>query len=400
MYADLMFAYALARLGEAAEARQILERAPGRLPVRDAVHAWLLDAFGDRVRQALDRPTGADGSRPPTETAGRPGSAGPLQGRSAAGTLAHPGTRGNIDAGRRCNERTADELDRELAFLGDLDDRKELADRLNRLLAGTGPPGGELRALKAALELAPRLGEGFAEATLERGEKGLDRLSAPDRAVLLEKALALAGHFDLRACIPGLAAHFQRLLGDIEGVARAPNLDALLSQGFRSLRKLGLRDEVSASSWSVARLIPETPEVRAPLQRLLLRVAAGWFDFGRPDRAWPILDQPRRVLLRNELAPVEQTALACAYVNALGQAPPDRAAAGRGTVQALEGVHDPYTTHTHFSLARLDLVEATLLALVNEDFAAGPETRRLLDETSYLVRRQSTAMSARPWRTS
>jgi hypothetical protein len=54
----------------------------------------------------------------------------------------------------------------------------------------------------------------------------------------------------------------------------------------------------------------------------------------------------------------------------------------------LEGVHDCFTTSTHYSLSRLDLVEAMILALVNEDFTIDPQVRHWLDDDEYLVRRR------------
>ena len=45
-------------------------------------------------------------------------------------------------------------------------------------------------------------------------------------------------------------------------------------------------------------------------------------------------------------------------------------------------------TNTHFSLAQLRLVEAAVLAVVNDDFALGPVARRWLDDDEYLVRRR------------
>ena len=43
---------------------------------------------------------------------------------------------------------------------------------------------------------------------------------------------------------------------------------------------------------------------------------------------------------------------------------------------------------THFSLFHLDVVEATVLALVSEEFTLNSESRRWLDEDEFLVRRR------------
>jgi hypothetical protein len=46
------------------------------------------------------------------------------------------------------------------------------------------------------------------------------------------------------------------------------------------------------------------------------------------------------------------------------------------------------TTATHYSRFHLNIVEAVVLALANEDFALGPAARRWLDDDEYLVRRR------------
>jgi hypothetical protein len=133
-----------------------------------------------------------------------------------------------------------------------------------------------------------------------------------------------------------------------------------------------------------------TPTANAArLQRMLLQVAAGWFFFGQDDRARPILDKARALLFKGDLIPVEQTALACAYVTTLGQAPMDLALPRIIELfRKLKGVFDTFTTHSHFSLSRLNVVEAVVFALVNDDFTIAPEARRWLDDDEFLVRRR------------
>jgi hypothetical protein len=56
--------------------------------------------------------------------------------------------------------------------------------------------------------------------------------------------------------------------------------------------------------------------------------------------------------------------------------------------QRLRGVSDSHTTNTHYSLARLQVVEAAVRAVVTDDFALGPAARRWLDDDEYRVRRR------------
>jgi hypothetical protein len=90
-------------------------------------------------------------------------------------------------------------------------------------------------------------------------------------------------------------------------------------------------------------------------------------------------------------APKEYTALAQAYVAALGHGPAD---AGLPRITQLfrkmppERIVNAFTTSKFYSRFHLNLVEETVLALVSDDFALGPAGRRWLDEDEYLVRRR------------
>ena len=196
-------------------------------------------------------------------------------------------------------------------------------------------------------------------------------------------------------------ACFHALLHGSSDALPLENLESLLGHSFRSLRKLGLRDEVGRllerlteqidrhPAFKTHRPGSNTPAREGERQRLLLQIAAGWFYFGQEQRARPLLDTARDLLHSGQLVPVEQASLACAYVTTLGQAPIELALARvMELFRKLEGVHDTFTTSTHFSLSRLDVVEAMLLALVSDDFTIGPEAKRLLDDDEYLVRRR------------
>ena len=54
----------------------------------------------------------------------------------------------------------------------------------------------------------------------------------------------------------------------------------------------------------------------------------------------------------------------------------------------LHGVKDSLLTKTHYSLAQMRLIEAAVLAVVNDDFTLAPVARRWLDDDEYLVRRR------------
>ena len=51
-------------------------------------------------------------------------------------------------------------------------------------------------------------------------------------------------------------------------------------------------------------------------------------------------------------------------------------------------LQNTFTTQLYFSRFHLNIVEAVVLALANEDIALGPAARRWLDDDEYLVRRR------------
>ena len=191
-------------------------------------------------------------------------------------------------------------------------------------------------------------------------------------------------------------------------------INVVAAQCLRSLRKLGLRDEIDkflqADAGRGARRADGGP---APAQvpgqgregrgqvdlwgkvlQSLLHLAGGWLTFGLNDQAAPILDEAREELIGPNPAPLpakDYTSLAQAYVAALGQGP---AETGLPRITELFRKMDPdritntFTTAKFYSRFHLNLVEETVLAVVSDDFALGPAGRRWLDEDEYLVRRR------------
>jgi hypothetical protein len=141
------------------------------------------------------------------------------------------------------------------------------------------------------------------------------------------------------------------------------------------------------------------PAKRDPARaaRLLLTVAGGWFYFGQHEQAQPVAREARQQLFHTEMSAVQRSSLACAYLAAVAQAPLAVALpliqelfAKDPKTQApnLARMVDPLFTSTHFSLAQLDVVEATVLTLVSDEFVLSPETRQWLEEDEFLVRRR------------
>jgi hypothetical protein len=425
-YIDLIFSFGLARLGETGEARNLLAQAADSLAYADEVHSWLYEAYAFRIQQALDAKPGLE--RLPA----------PLLQRLDA--IEHPEFLAHLDAAGRDKMkqqlrlqrlrierlRTAshiiepverlyayrhwhrlgdDELTRELAALTDLHDRVELIDRLEKLLGGKrklkGASKGDPRILLAALELAPRLGQAFAEQVLDRVPAQLTKLTdAPQSAELLEKALFLAAHCDRKEDVQRFVGQLHELLANTR-VLPTEKLIPLFAGSVRSLRKFGLRDAVFHLMTRLEAIVAADPALRPSAKPmlagnqlgkrhcLLLELAAGWLYFGEEAKARAILDDARSVLFRKELYFLHQAELACAYLTALGQAPLEFALSRvMEFFRKAEGIYDNYTTLSHYSLTRLNVVEAMMLALCSDDFTLDHEARQRLDDDEYLVRRR------------
>jgi hypothetical protein len=409
-YTDLVFAFGLARLGETDASRELRQRAQDVLGGMDDVHQFLLQAYDYRIKQALE---------------GRPHS-GPLPAEQMEylehmdrmprylvdrlrqhSHILEPEQK--IDPYRYWGARIND-LEKALAELADLTDRKEIIDRVQKLLAGTpkGAKGNDQRAriLRAGLDLAPRVSEEFAQDLLDRTVATYDAMPEAqeqaallDQAALLEKGMTVAAHFDRHEHIQMLVARFQKLLQSQRGGKAVQSLDQLAAQCFRGLRKLGMRDEIDQLLRQMAEIILEGKDVaqvdvkalgsNPPALRVLLSVASGWLYFGRDRQAEPILNAARAVLFKGDLPPKESTTLAMTYAATVGQAPVEAAQRRLEEIfQKLQGIRDTYTTNTHYGLSQLDVVEAVIRAVVNDDFSLGANARRWLDDDEFLVRRR------------
>jgi hypothetical protein len=403
-YAELMLAFGLARLGEDQMCRQLMSNARTWLDSRrgpqEKVHDVLRDAFEYRIHQALT---------------GKP-VAGPLpqeQLEYVAKQLDHnmrykvdrmrmrsrilePDEK--IDAFRTFYAR--DEFRQALDMLPDIIDRSILEKECMRLLtAADDVPSRRLQAVEAALKVAPRLGEEFAMTRLA-DVHGLCQADCDvfEQARLLEQALFVAAHFNQPATVQQMLGLFLELLrSNQERMARDQRLESLVGQCFRGLRKLGLHDEIRQLLNRMTLVVTHKKPLEdlrkdnawVTMVRTLLHVAAGWFYLNEEVQARRLLEEARLLLFDSELEKHEKIPLACTYVGTLAWAPVDLAlVAIDELLERLEGVFDNYDTKSHFSVSKLAIVEATVLAVVTEEFAMGQVARRWLEDDEYLVRRR------------
>jgi hypothetical protein len=409
-YIELIFSFGLARLGEIDASRALLNSAKKVLGDKDDAHKFLYEAFEYRIRQAQD---GKSHTGPlPDEYVEYMETMDRLLRYVADRLRKHsrvlePDQR--INPYRHWGARIND-LEAALVALTDLTDRQEIVSRVERLLKDVpkGAKGHEVRAkiLRAGLEAAPRVNEDFARKLLDQAVPAYDALpESPDlqglldQAAFLEKALFLAAHYGSDAHVHPLVARFERMLQSQRGPQGLEALSSLAGPCFRGLRKLGMRDEIDRLLGQMADAVLEGKELAAvdfhklaagpDMLKALLQVAAGWYYFGRDRQAEPVLQAARALLLKAELPPRAQTALASAYAQAVGQAPVEVAQKRLEEIfTAIKGVTDSYTTSSHFSVSKLDVIESVVLAVVSDDFTLGTQARRWLDDDEFLVRRR------------
>lgn len=440
-YADLLFAFAFARFGDATRARELLRAGKAVLagpPPPSAVPYWsitngiLARAFEARVEQVLAGvpPVGPfpqgilDDIHTHFERAGldKPGQA----------VANSPDGMGHYTIARMREQsaildpyesvdpkllwsKQADEVRRQLAGLPLLRP-DQLPREVRKLLTAnrTTRPAAEVRfdVLAAALPLAPRAGEEFTVELLTLvpdamgGATGAD--AAREQGKLLERALFLAGHFGRTELMEPLVDRFLELVAarkDIPGVAAL--VTAATGSGLRSLRKLGQKDAVDhllqrlfaevTRGESIGRLrVKYATNLKAwyDVLQALLRLAGGWLTFGLTDRAAPIADEARAQLLSAAppgLPANSTTALARAYVAALGQGPADF---GLPRLRELflgippQRIQNSWTTAPVYSLNHVLVVEDAVLALTGDEFALGAAGKKWLDEDEFLVRKR------------
>ncbi|HEX5270288.1 MAG TPA: hypothetical protein VFW33_07375, partial [Gemmataceae bacterium] len=434
-YVDLIFAFGLAKLGEADACHRLRDRAKAELAEDDEAHSFLFQAYDYRIRRALE---GHPHAGPlPTEQMEYLNHL--IAERKKAKDTTGVGPDYIIDRLRwlsrvlepdqkvepyRHATQYMNELEQTLRGLPDVLDRDLVADRVRALLLKVpkGKEGPEVRArvLRTALDQGPRVGETFAAEMLALTPAAFDALPPPPGAVefgeqaeLLEKGLFVAAHFDRKESVQHLVTRFGRLLQPQRDAPTVQALDALAAQSFRGLRKLGMQQEIDKLLSQMAEVLlkgRDLPVVedagwrakQPAALRALLHVAAGWYYFGRDGQAETVLRAARSALLaplpkgkdtnRPALSGrevMDRTDLARAYAAALSQAPVEVAQARfEELFDKLEGILDTFTTNTHYSRCQLQVVEAVVLAVVSDDFTVGNAVRRWLDDDEYLVRRR------------
>lgn len=482
-YVDLLFAFALAKLGEATAATTLLDQAGKVLvtpepadwgshakfddTVRSLANNLLFRGFKYRVERALRaEPTGgplppdvlatadaleARGNELAARAKAKPQAGGPSQTDPPPKRARYVFNRMRQDSHvlEPDEQRdpyavfTAEQLDpmhRAVLDLGAVRDPAALAEKARRMYrqGHPGKPVEEVRfeLLHEVMMLSPRAGEAFSVELLAAVPAVLKSPAAaggkpPDsdgvlkkQGQLLERSLFVAAHFGRADTVRGLVGEFTALLRAKPEAARVKLINFAAGPSLRSLRKLGMRDEIDrlltqiqsevlrgATLAELRNRYSTGPITWRSVLQTLLNLATGWLASGLDDHAAPILDAARAEVLRSLAVPPptppaphkDVVELTRAYVAACGQA---RSGAGLARIAELFEKADPaavpnsWTGNICYSRLHLMVVEEVVLALVNDDAGLGSAGRRWLDEDEYLVRKRVHADMDRLLKTS
>lgn len=440
-YVDLLFAYGLAKLGEvqasakmAETARVTLEKFPAESD-KGIAGRFLFKAFKHRVDQATAGQSLA-GRLPPALY----DELDDIQ-KTSKGIANSPHGMAHFVISRMQQQSRVLEpveqpdpykkftveheggLKKDLHELGTERDPTRLMKRIRELYTREGKADGrnrpqpmtqnQLIVLFESLPLSGRCGGTFAAELIRLVPDAL-RQQFPlmpelhkKQAHLLERGLFLAGHFDHRDLVGQLVDAFTEVVSGRTDDTQLELINEVCGSCIRSLRKLGLRDDIDkllrrlmtavVGRGSVKDLKAKysgRPDQWMKALQTLLNIAGGWLTFGLTDQANPILDEARSELLSapgGKPMPQDHTKLAAAYITAVGQGP---AESGLQRIAELFRKIDPnkitnsFTTAPFYSRLHLNVVEAVVLAVVSDDFALGTAGRRWLEDDEYLVRRR------------
>jgi hypothetical protein len=386
-YASFQLAHGFARIGRPPRARLLVAEARKGLAAvaNDPVHAYLIAAFAARVDQAL---------------AGEP----------AEAPLPEPVT-AQLAALDRVTRYKVDRLREVSRILEPVERLDAIGAFSQKTHDSRGPEFVALRALvdpnarvKAVAELARtvahvdadnqvRLIDGIFDVLLELPESGaapilatlwplIGKLPEDRQAVLLAEALVVAGHFGRTELVPELL----RSLGVAIRSVTGGNLERVLDQSLRALRRIGLRQEIADLLAEAEKARPAAAGPEALRSRLAL--ASGLAYLGDAERAMPIYDQARQAL-NTGMTPTHKLELTRSLAMAYSQAPLANALGGITELAGLlPTITDSFGTNSHYCLSVLHFVESLVLGIASDDLALGEAGRRFVEDDEHLIRRR------------
>jgi hypothetical protein len=424
-YANLIFTYGLARIEARAESASLAAATAPMFVTEDAVHQLAFRAFAYRIDQA--RNGGPSRGPLPPEFLTLPQKHGESQpedrlvrykfDRLRSGVqILEPAD--EVDPYRKWTARLArTRIDRAIDSLYEITDPSELERQTRKLLEKQNAPDDGLKVLRAALKLFPRLPPSFSRSLLETTcgfvgrlptvrnlrsrerarSKSLENMSSLDplsehyseaKAAYdrqfrdldrLHERVALMAIAARRAADGSDAALLQSVIRGLLQIIDAQGgedifhvLPILAGRCLQGLQRLHLRRDLEQLLPRLAALIKNQPRItfrrggadenRIGSFRLLLNVGAGWLFLGRSDLAETSIDEARTWLfapMPNRL-PHEVAELTCHYVATLALFPAETA-----LFPGIGPLGDGFSTNSHFSLVRLQIIDAVVRAVIH-----------------------------------
>jgi len=384
-YVGFQLAHGFARIGQHLRARALVAESRTALAAvaTDAVHAYLIAAFSARVEQAIA------GLPPETPLPDPLGSQ--LAGLDRV-------SRYKVDRLREAS-RILEPLERPDAIGAFSKRQHDSRGPEFAALRGIAAPGARAKEIARLTEVADkaveaektRLLDGIFDVLLELPEAGavpiLSRAwpliaSLPEarRAVLYGEALVVAGHFGRTELVPELLD----ALGEAVRAVPGAELDRVLDQSLRALRRIGLRREIAELLADVETAL----DTNSANLRARLALAAGLAYLGETARALPILEQARRAL-GESMTLTARLELTRALAQAYAQAPiGDALTAIAELAGQLRDISDSFGTNSHYCLSVLHFVESLVLGIASDDLALGEAGRRFVEDDEHLIRRR------------
>lgn len=423
-YVDYTHAFYQARMGDQGAARASMGQARAKLnsdPVAaaDPVHQWLADAYEYRINEALGgRPHAGPLPAPMMQRldelhAGRGKNGIPSMGRYLPDRareflrILEPDQQGRS---ADIFNAAGNAFDRRLAHLQFIADPAAKRAEAESLLS-QAKSGQRIYALRAALAVAPTLGEDFAVRTAaqvpaEVGKAGTDsgsdaKYAREAEASSIMLALGVAGHYDRPDLVRQLFQTFSTMADGLAPSDRNTLLAAVAAPAIRGLRKLNMRDQISqfltrttqqvTGGQDLATVRQQTGDGWTDAIGALLGVAEGWQYFGQAEKARPILDAARDTLFNRRPGDRpwvwERLAiLAKRYLSAAAHAPDSIDRVEEVFSKLPKMVNTGSQAADYFARLHLMIQEAALEALVGSGKGSDPQTQRWLDEDEQLVR--------------
>lgn len=405
-YIDLLFACRYARLGDIEQVDRLVRSAEETLPPTDGVHAWALDAFREHLTHLQRAPNRDEPLRSPAaerlEMLERMDRYKVDRLRAQLVTL-EPAT--PVDPFRQWSSRLDDSLHQRLLSIT-ADPAQQTAQRqVEELLADERWTARQrMQILSACLEVAARGNRAILDtASLQLRDLPWTQLPAIDAARLLLHAVTVSAHLNAPQTEQASLARLQAVLehATLDADSDLPILSQCLEDTLTRLRRM-----TSLSTWSEwltaseallqlaqerAMQTTEAGSPQAAFVRLIseLPLIPARLTTGQLAQARGDLDEAVALLAQGTLSNVHQLQLAVAFLRSLTDFPADARWARieeffTGTIR----IADRFATRTHFSLSRLRVVEAALLALVPETIVFGPRTTRRLEAREFALRHQ------------